>query len=100
MNGIGTCIGRETCDPAVGWTGCTAATPSAEVCDGMDNDCNLLIDDGVAGAACSNDVAGVGSCPGVTVCLGAGGLTCQGQIPSLEVCNYTDDDCDGSVDEG
>jgi hypothetical protein len=101
-NAIGTCRGLETCMPtAGGWVGCTAPAATPEVCDGIDNDCNLLVDDGVAsGQACAITVAGVGSCPGVTLCTGASGSICQGPTPQLETCNYADDDCDGMIDEG
>jgi hypothetical protein len=72
-NAEGTCLGVETCDPAVGWVGCNAPSASTEICDGLDNDCDFLIDDGVSGGVtCTNDVPGIGSCPGVTLCTGAG----------------------------
>jgi hypothetical protein len=102
MTSLGTCQGLETCDPnAGGWVGCTAPTATLESCDGLDNDCNGLVDDGVAsGQACAITVAGVGSCPGVTLCAGGTGVICQGKTPVTETCNYTDDDCDLMVDEG
>ncbi len=46
-NGYGECFGTETCDPEIGWLGCTAMTPSPEICDGFDNDCDGQIDEGV-----------------------------------------------------
>ncbi|GMV41090.1 MAG: hypothetical protein AMXMBFR64_28060 [Myxococcales bacterium] len=96
----GTCYGVESCDPAVGWVGCTAATPEAELCNGKDDDCNGLVDDGIAdGAACVNEVVGVGTCPGQTVCLGPLGLVCQGPVPAIEACDGKDNDCDGATDE-
>src|SRR5437763_368440 len=56
-NLIGTCLGTQTCS-ASGWSACTAATATAEVCDGIDNDCNFVIDNGVGGGeACTNTVA-------------------------------------------
>ncbi len=103
---LGTCFGFEACDPDVGWLACTAAPPSAEVCDGLDNDCNGLVDDGLdgdgggGGQACENVVEGVGACPGVRVCFGPQGWICQGGVPEAETCDYKDNDCDGATDEG
>ncbi len=101
MNSFGTCRGLETCNPSAGgWGGCNAAAAQAEQCDGLDNDCNGLIDDGTSGQACMNTVAGVGSCPGVTICTGVGGPICQGKMPVAETCNHIDDNCNGTTDEG
>jgi len=94
-----TCIGVETCDATVGWTGCTASPPSEEVCDGIDNDCDALVDEGVEdGGACSNDNE-FGSCAGTNVCFGTQGYVCQALTPSAETCDFQDNDCDGEVDE-
>jgi hypothetical protein len=101
MNAIGTCWGTQTCDGANGWTACTAPVATEEVCDGLDNDCDFQIDNGVGGGeACVNTVAGIGSCPGIRTCDGANGFICNGPLPMLETCNSLDDDCDGTVDEG
>jgi hypothetical protein len=100
-NAIGTCFGTQTCDPATGWSDCTAATATEEVCDGQDNDCDFLIDEDVGGGEpCSITVAGIGTCIGGRTCGGAAGFVCEGQVPTAELCNYADDDCDGSTDEG
>src|SRR5690606_32113379 len=100
-NEAGTCYGQETCDGQVGWQGCTAKTPTTEVCDGVDNDCNLLTDDVPGrGNTCAISNA-AGSCPGVLDCAaGSTELTCVGKTPAAETCNYLDDDCDGQTDEG
>ncbi len=99
-NGIGTCTGFETCDPTAGWTGCTAFEPADEDCDGADNDCDGLIDEDLpTDQACTNEVAGVGSCQGVDVCMGINGWVCQGPQPSEETCDFQDNDCDGEIDE-
>ncbi len=98
MNGAGTCYGLETCMPNNGgWTGCTATTASTEMCDGLDNDCDQLIDDGVSGSACPI-TNGFGTCQGVALCTGTQ-VTCQGQTPAAEICNGFDDNCSGTQDE-
>ena len=76
-----------------------------EVCDGVDNNCDGLADEGctcVAGAMleCGSDV---GECDrGLLTCGADGhwGTDCAGQVTGrAEVCNGLDDDCDGDVDE-
>jgi hypothetical protein len=100
VNAIGTCYGTETCAAATGWSACTAPAAIVETCNGSDDDCDFLIDEDTGGGeACTNTVSGVGTCAGTRTCSGAGGFICQGQIPTLEVCNYADDDCDSKSDE-
>jgi hypothetical protein len=100
----GQCQGRETCNPAAGWVGCTALTPAAERCNGIDDDCNGLTDEfwPSLGAVCT---AGVGRCltTGTFKCQSGGAdVECSAVAgPELvETCNGLDDDCNGSVDDG
>ena len=77
---------RSTCVPPSG---------SPEVCDGVDNDCNGLVDDGLGDATC-----GVGACVRtVRTCVDGVAQDCIAGDPSAEVCNGIDDDCDGTADE-
>ncbi|MBL8787281.1 MAG: hypothetical protein JNJ59_20415, partial [Deltaproteobacteria bacterium] len=99
QNGAGVCFGVARCVAATGWTGCTARTPVREICNGQDDDCDGITDDGLGGASCAHDNA-FGSCPGTQTCDGASGaLVCVGPDAAPETCNGQDDDCDGETDE-
>ena len=97
VSAAGTCSGTETCDGAgATWKGCTAGTPSPEVCNGKDDNCDGLVDNGdpnllCAGSGpkpphgnwvCKDAMCSLGACdPGWTSFPGGGnpmtGCNCQ-----------------------
>ncbi|GMV44526.1 MAG: hypothetical protein AMXMBFR64_62420 [Myxococcales bacterium] len=95
-NVAGSCTGTRTCT-ADGLSACEGVPPSAETCNGEDDDCDGQTDEGLGGAPCtlSNDH---GDCPGTTACSG-GEEVCTGAAAEAERCNGADDDCDGETDE-
>ena len=97
-NEFGVCRGVETCGASLEWQTCSAKTPEAEICNGLDDNCDGFIDEDLDGDDCeiTNEF---GSCPGTMMCAGSSGLVCIGATPVAESCNGADDDCDGSVDE-
>ncbi len=95
-NEHGSCTGRRSCGPD--WLSeCDAVEPSAEVCDGEDNDCDGQVDNLPALGPCFIE-SPYGACEGKPSCAD-GEPICVGQTPQPEICNGVDDDCDGSVDE-
>ncbi|MHB8872103.1 MAG: MopE-related protein [Myxococcaceae bacterium] len=104
--GVGVCrAGSAVCTNGVPGTCVGEVKPSAETCDGLDNDCNGPIDDGIPSVACYSGpvgTQGVGICHGGTSACVLGLTVCQGeQIPlPAEVCgNATDDNCNGANNE-
>ena len=78
--------------------------PEAELCNRLDDDCNGVPDD-VGNDFCytgPEETRGVGTCrQGRPSCGNGGTVLCGGEVlPTAEVCNGKDDDCDGTVDEG
>jgi len=77
----------------------SSVVPSAEVCNGLDDDCNGQADEGDpgSGAACLTGLQGI-CAPGTTICR-SGAVVCgQNLQPRTEVCNGLDDDCEGAAD--
>jgi hypothetical protein len=104
--GVGECaMGSQICDANGQFGPCNEQQlPSAELCDGADNDCDGAIDNAIAGTdqACT---AGIGLCEraGVTVCdAERGQVICDATPgePADELCNNEDDNCDGRIDDG
>ena len=75
-------------------------TPASETCDGQDEDCDGLPDNGNpgGGAACSTGKQGICSA-GTETCQNAKIECVQNQQSTGETCNGKDDDCDGQTDE-
>ena len=89
--GVTACVAGElVCQGAVG--------PTPEVCNGLDDDCDGVVDDGLdVGAPCGTDV---GECvPGIRACVD-GEIVCEGELgPLPEECDALDNDCDSAIDE-
>jgi len=96
-NAFGTCAATRACGPD-GLEPCSGAGAQPEVCNGLDDNCNGLIDDDVPSEPC--DIANEhGVCQGQTSCVNAETI-CVGREPAPEECNGIDDNCDGLTDEG
>lgn len=75
---------------------CEPGLPSAEICDGIDNDCNDQVDDELGTISC-----GEGACRRtVAACSDAGALECTpgDAVPEI-ACDDIDNDCNGTPDD-
>ena len=97
---VGACaFGTLQCQ-AGGLTCVGAINPQPETCNGVDDDCDGVIDDTPAGTGTQCGQTDVGPCSfGTTQCQN-GAIVCAGAVnPQTETCNNVDDDCDGVVDD-
>jgi len=106
-NGLGTCqSGTFICQN--GKLVCNATgMPQPEVCNGIDDNCDGVIDNGnfpstpcLCPGLTQAQVDSGGECKkGHTVCRGVLGIVCEGCVlPTPEVCDGLDNDCDGMID--
>ncbi len=72
-----------------------AAEPTDEECNGVDDDCDEMVDEGFGEVSC-----GTGLCAATAMsCVAGVPQMCVPRSGSDEECNGIDDDCDGATDE-
>ncbi|MDY0000030.1 MAG: MopE-related protein [Polyangia bacterium] len=78
-----------------------AIYPQAETCNGLDDNCNGIVDDVIYNPAeCIIPDCTSGCCDGHWACVSGVDTCVPSSIQAQEECNALDDDCDGRIDEG
>ncbi|MGV3621205.1 MAG: MopE-related protein [Archangium sp.] len=87
--------GQQTCG-GDGMLSACSVMPAGETCNGVDDDCDGLVDEG--STLCGNGQ----SCNGGTCGCPAGQTMCNGVCSSggAETCDGVDNDCNGTIDDG
>ncbi len=97
-NGHGTCTGARVCTALGAESVCLAATPSAEVCDNVDNNCDGFIDNGTLcddGDVCTADACAGGACTHTALFSCGDGFCATGCGETSATCAV---DCQAPVD--
>lgn len=103
-NKVGTdiCKGTRRCT-VTGLTACDAKVPQPEVCNGIDDNCNGLIDENLTtDIECTREATWDGVthvCKGKGECVSGHIVNCDAPTPVPEICNGLDDDCNGITDD-
>jgi len=72
-----------------------------ETCNGVDDDCDSIVDENILEVGKPCDTGSLGPCAAGQQACTNGMLTCEPSVmPSAEVLDGVDNDCDGMVDDG
>ncbi len=80
-----------------------ACCPKPEICNGQDDDCDGVADNGNPGGGASCATGLPGACAQGSLACALGGVVCVPAVQpgqQAETCNGQDDDCDGVIDNG
>ena len=91
---LGICeTGTTVCER--GALGCVPdLAPTAEVCDGIDSNCDSVVDGGLV------QICSLGCADGVEFCVAGAWIGCTAPAPAAELCNGLDDDCNAVTSDG
>jgi hypothetical protein len=95
-NKLGECkTGTQTCTSWRTWGACVTPSPKNETCDGKDNDCDGMVDDGVQVRCSQSSDCGIGQmlndthCSGQNVVMTQLGYICSNPGTCRSTCNST-----------